>query len=181
MTRKPTMVDRAARRIMDLESPAYGDERERAVFMESSSFGLTTGLYAGLLIAFVTSLFGLLLLPAALLVVALLPSAAAVWYARRREVDVRELAENAGARSTMVSVVIFGAVMMLTFACMAYTIFGGHPLLPVPGLDVTPGEGFLGGMVQGAPIGGMLGGFAAIIAGTLSYRRAHRRKNLGGH
>ena len=74
----------------------------------------------------------------------------------------------------MVSIVVFGAMMVLTFAAMTYTVFTGHPLLPAPRLEVTPGEGFFGGMAQGAVIGGMIGGFAAIVGGILSFRRAHR-------
>ena len=174
MTRRPSMLDRVAGRMMDLDSPAYGDERERAVFMEASSFGLTTGLYTGLLSALAAAVFGFMLLPVILLVVTILPAAAALWYARRRNVDVQKLAENAGARSTMVSIVVFGAMMVLTFAAMTYTVFTGHPLLPAPRLEVTPGEGFFGGMAQGAVIGGMIGGFAAIVGGILSFRRAHR-------
>ena len=65
MTRRRNVLDRVAERVMDLDSPAYGDERERAVFMESNSFGLTSGFYVGLLGAVVASIFGLVLLPAA--------------------------------------------------------------------------------------------------------------------
>ena len=178
MTHRPNKLDRVAERIMDLDSPAYGDERERAVFMEASSFGLTTALYAGLMSAFVASVFGFLLLPVVLLVVTLLPSGAAVWYARRRDVNVQKLAENAGARSTMVSTVVFGVMMVLTFAAMAYTVFAGQPLLPTPQLDVTPGEGFFGGMAQGAVVGGMIGGLVAIIGSLFSFRRAHRLREV---
>ncbi|PPB50362.1 hypothetical protein C4K88_00090 [Arthrobacter pityocampae] len=174
MTHRPNKLDRVAERIMDLDSPAYGDERERAVFMEASTFGLTTALYAGLVSAFLASVFGFLLLPVVLLVVTLLPSGAAVWYARRRNVNVQMLAETAGARSTMVSTVVFGAMMTLTFAAMAYTIFAGQPLLTISRIEVTPGEGFFGGMAQGAVVGGMIGGLAAIIGSLLSFRRANR-------
>jgi uncharacterized iron-regulated membrane protein len=180
MTQKPNRLDRVAERIMDLESPAYGDERERAVFMEASSFGLTTALYLGLLSTLIAAVFGFLLLPVALLVVTLLPSGAAVWYARRRDVNVQKLADKAGARSTMVNAVVFSAVMLLAFAAMTYTVFIGDPLLPVPRLEVTPGEGFFGGMAQGAVIGGMIGGLAGIIGGVLSFRSARRRRNGSG-
>ena len=177
MTRRPSMLDRVAGRLMDLDSPAYGDERERAVFMEASSFGLTTGLYTGLLSALAAAVFGFMLLPVILLVVTILPAAAALWYARRRNVDVQKLAENAGARSTMVSIVVFGAMMVLTFAAMTYTVLTGAPLVPAPRLDVTPGEGFLGGMAQGAVVGGIIGGLAAIVGGMLSFRRARRHRD----
>lgn len=162
---------------MDLDSPAYGDERERSVFMESNAFGLTVGLYAGLLGAVIAAAFGQFLLPTALLVLtSVLPSLAALWYAQRRGVNPQKLAESAGARSTMVGIVVFGAGMVLTFAAMAFTVFAGHPLISPLQFDVTPGEGFVGGMAQGAVVGGMIGGAAAIIGGVSGYRRANRRR-----
>lgn len=176
MTRRRNVLDRLAERVMDLDSAAYGDERERAVFMESCSFGVTIGLYAGLLGAVVASGFGLLLVPVVLLVIALLPPVAAFWYAKRRGIDSWKLAENSGARSTMVSTIVYGVAMVLTFAAMAYTVFTGQPVLPVPSLEVTPGEGFLGGMAQGSVVGGVLGGLAAIVGGVLSFRRVNRRR-----
>jgi hypothetical protein len=66
--------------------------------------------------------------------------------------------------------------LMLTFAAMAYTVFAGQPILTAPSIEVTPGEGFLGGMAQGAVVGGILGGLAAIIGGVRSFRRANRRR-----
>lgn len=179
MMRRRNVLDRMAERVMDLDSPAYGDERERAVFMEASTFGLTAGMYAGLLGAVVASIFGLVLLPVALLVMTILPSAAALWYARRRGVDLRKLGENAGDRSTMIGIIVYSAAMVLVFAAMAYTVFTGQPVLSSPSLGVTPGEGFLGGMAQGAVVGGMLGGLAAIIGGVRSFRKANRREASG--
>lgn len=175
MARDDTFLDRMSERVMDLESPAYGDERERAVIMESGHFGMTVGLYVGLVGAFVASLFGLILLPVLLLVLTVLPSAAYQWYARKRGVDPNRLAEKSVARSTMWGFVIFGSGMALTFAGMACTVFAGQPLLTAPQLEVVPGEGFLGGMAQGAVVGGILGGLATVVGGVLSYRRANRK------
>lgn len=176
MTRRQSMLDRMAERVMDLDSPAYGDERERAVFMEASTFGLTTGLYVGLLGAVVSSLFGLILLPVALLMMTILPAAATSWYARRRGVDVQKLVDRAGDRTTMINVVTTGSAMVLTSALMSYTVFTGDPLLTPPSFDVTPGEGFWGGLAQGAVVGGMLGGLAAVVGGVIGFRRGQRRR-----
>jgi len=176
MTRRRNLLDRWTERVMDLDSPAYGDERERAVSMESSAFGLTAGLYVGLLAALVASLFGLILLPVVLLAVTVVPSVAALWYASRRNVNLQKLAENAGARSTMVGITIYGVAMVLTFTAMTYTVLTGEPMLPTPSLEVAPGEGFLGGMAEGAVVGGMIGGLAAIVGGVRSFRRASRRR-----
>ncbi|WP_150309073.1 hypothetical protein [Planctomonas psychrotolerans] len=176
MTNKRNRLDRVAERVMDLDSPAYGDERERAVFMESNAFGLTTGLYFGLAAALVAAAFGHVLLPVLLLATTIVPSMAASWYAKRRQVNMRRLAEDAGARSTLVGIIVFGAAMVLTFAAMTYTVFSGQPLLSTPSFEVVPGDGFFGGMAQGAVIGGMLGGLAAIVGGVHSYRRANLRR-----
>lgn len=175
MTHSGNLLDRLVERVMDLGSPAYGDERERAVFMESSSFGLAAGLYAGLLGAVIASVFGLVLLPVVLLSLSILPSCAALWYAKRRDVDLQKLAENAGARSTMVNIVLCGVAMVLTFAAMTYSVLTGQPILPAPPLEVARGEGFVGGMAHGALIGGMLGGLAVIVAGMREFRRRNPR------
>jgi hypothetical protein len=175
------MLDRFAGRMMDLDSPAYGDERERAVVMEASSFGLLMGLYAGLLSALLASVFGFVLLPVILLVGTILPLAAALWYAKRRGVSMEQLTENTAAKSTMVHTVVFGAVGMLTFAAMTYTVFTGLALLPLSHFDVTSGEGAWVGAIRGGVIGGMLGSLATIIGGTLSFRRAHRHSDESHH
>ncbi|MBG6226508.1 hypothetical protein IWX63_003107 [Arthrobacter sp. CAN_A2] len=91
---------------------------------------------------------------------------------------MQKLAENAGARSTMVSTVVFGVMMTLTFAAMTYTVFTGQPLLTLPRIEVTPGEGFFGGMAQGAVVGGMIGGLATIVGSLLSFMRANRRREM---
>lgn len=177
MTRRRNVLDQLADRVMDLDSRAYGDERERAVFTESTTFGLTMGLYAALTSAVVLAVLGQVLLPVALLVITLVPALAAIWYAKRRGVDLSELADRAGARSTMVNVVVVGAGMALAFAAMTWTVWTGHGLVTVPAPDVTPGEGFWGGLVQGAVVGGFLGSIGAIVGGVASYRRTNRRRS----
>lgn len=179
MERNRDVLDRAADRVMDLDSPAWGDERERAVFMESSSFGLTTGLYAGHLGAVIASLFGLVLLPVTLLLLANLPAVATIWYAKRRNVDLQKLAEDAGARSTMLNALFFGIAMVVTCAALAYTVFTGHSVLPTPSLAAAWDVGFFRGLAQGAVVGGTLGALAAMVGAVLSYRRASRQRRAG--
>ncbi|MDX2358939.1 hypothetical protein [Dietzia sp. PP-33] len=176
MTQRNGVFDRLSDRVMNLDSPAYGDERERTVSMEASSFGLTIGLYAGLAGAVVSAAFGLILLPTVLLALTILPAAAAQWYARRRGVHLNALAEESGAKSTLITMVAVCALIALTFAAMTYTVFTSQPLLPLPSFTVTPGDGLLGGAAQGAVVGGIVGAVAGIIGSILSYRKAHRRK-----
>lgn len=174
MTNRENALDRAVARVMDLDSPAYGDERERAVFQEAGHFGLTIGLYLGLLVAMVASAFGLILVPVVLLVATVLPSGATHWYARRRGVNLNALAERSGSRSTLINIIAVSAVMMLTFVGMAYTVFAGQPLVPPPSIEVTPGEGVLGGMAEGAVVGGVLGGLAGVVGAFYAHRKAKR-------
>lgn len=176
MTNSGNALDRAAAGVMDLDSPAYGDERQRSVFMEAGHFGLTIGLYLGLFVALMASVFGLLLLPVVLLLVTVLPSAATHWYARRRGVNINSLAERSGARSTLVSIIVACSTVTLTFAGMSYTVFAGQPLVSPPSIGVTPGEGLLGGMAEGAVVGGMLGGLAGIVGALFAHRKAKRSR-----
>lgn len=174
MKGKRHVLDRMADQVMDLDNPAYGDERERAVFMESSAFGTSIGIYVALAAAIVTSAFGLVLLAVVLVCAAVLPSIAMRWYARRRGVDVEALANQAGDRSTLTNFIIIGGAMVLVFAAIGYWMFTGQPLVTAPAISITPGEGFLGGMAQGAVIGGLIGGFAMILRGVLNYLRVRR-------
>lgn len=176
MNQRNSVFDRLTDRVMNLDSPAYGDERERTVFMEASSFGLTIGLYAGLVGSVVSAAFGLFLVPTVLLALTILPAAATQWYARRRGVHLNALAEESGAKSTLVTMVAVCALIGLTFAAMTYTVFAGQPLLPFPSFTVTPGDGLLGGAASGAVVGGMVGAVAGIIGSVFSYRKANREK-----
>ncbi|AVZ38449.1 MULTISPECIES: hypothetical protein [unclassified Dietzia] len=174
MTQRDSVFDRWSDRVMNLDSPVYGDERERTVFMEASSFGLTIGLYAGLAGAVVSAAFGLILLPVVLLALTILPAAATQWYAWRRGVHLNALVERSGARSAMVTMVGGCALVALVFAAMTVTVFAGQPLLPTPSVTLTPGQGPLGGAAQGAVIGGMIGAVAGMIGSVVSYRKARR-------
>lgn len=174
MKRRRHVSDRMANQVMDLDSPAYGDERERAVFMESSAFGMSIGIYAALGAAIAASAFGLVLLPVALVCTVVLSAIAMEWYAGRRGVDVQALAKQAGDRSTLTNFIIIGGAMLLVSCAIGYGMIIGQPLLTAPSVSITPGEGFLGGMAQGAVIGGLIGSLAMILKGVLNYRRAQR-------
>lgn len=101
-----------------------------------------------------------------------LPAAAASWYAKRRGVDMQALAESASTRSTLMGLLGVGATAVLTFAALTYTVFTGQPLLTAPSLDVTVGEGALGGAAQGAVVAALVGGVAAVVVGLVKLRRA---------
>ena len=176
MKRNNGVFDRAADRLMNLESPSYGDERERSVFMEASTFGLTIGIYLNLAGALVAALLGQLLLPFALLLLMSIPSWATLWYAKRRGTDVAELAGRASARSrTTIAIVTFGGIV-LVLAAMLLTVSTGHGVIPVPDIDLTvgAGESVLRGGLAGGAVGGALGALFALI---VMARRSRRNRN----
>ena len=178
MTSKLRAIDRAVDRMMDLDSPTYGDERERSVLMAAATFGMTLGMLTCLLAAVVSAVLGAMLLPVVALVLMGVPSWATVYYARRRGVAVDELADrgSAGQKAWSIAIVFGGAV--ITLAAMAYTVFTGHGLVTLPSVEIVGPEasGALPSAVRGGIIGGAggacLGLLAMIIGPRLRARRA---------
>lgn len=173
MSRKQGALDRAADRMMGLESASYGDERERAVFMEATTFGYATTIYTGLTVALVAAVLGELLLPAVVLLLVGVPSWATIWYAGRRGVDVEELSGRAEGRvRTVVGAVVFGGIA-LALAAMAYTVFVGHGLVALPEIDLAgpDASGVMASLVRGAVIGGAGGLLVGAVVLAVKYRR----------
>lgn len=165
--------DRFTARLMDLDSPAYGDERERGVFMEACTFGLTIGLYVSLAAGLLLALLGQLLAPAVLVAVGVVPAVAATLYARRRQVDIQALAERATTHSSRVAAVVMFALVLATFAAMGLTMVTGEGLVPGAGFDPRAADGALGGALKGGVVGGFLGALAALV-GTMLAKRGRR-------
>ncbi|MEE6273461.1 hypothetical protein [Georgenia wangjunii] len=167
-------LDRAADRLMGADSPTYGDERERAVFMEASTFGNTIGIYVSLAAALVAALLGQVLLPVVLLLVMATPTWVAMWYASRRDVDISAMADLADRRTKVtVAVVTFGGIVLVG-AAMLYTVMAGHGVIPVPDIDLGAGgsDGVGASMVRGGLIGAIGGG---LVAAVLSVRGSRKR------
>jgi hypothetical protein len=175
-------LGRAADAVMALDSPTYGDERERAASMEAATFGFTIGIYVNLAVALVAAVLGGLLLPAVLLMVMAVPTWSAIWWASvRHGVDISDLADRGEPRrQTTVRLVVVGG-MFLTVAAMAYTVFTGDGLVATPHVDVTGPDtgGLVGGLVQGGVVGGMIGLLAAGVLSTVKKRRAARPAPAG--
>ena len=173
MTRRNGRIDRTLDRMMALDSPVYGDERERALFMESATFGMTVAIYVSLASALVAAVFGTLLLPVVLLVMAAVPSWATMYYAKRRGVDVNELVNRVSLRDKAGTLVVTFVGIVLVIGAMAYTIFTGHGLLRLPVLDlVGPDASGLGAsLVRGGIIGAFGGAVVGLVAAAVGSRR----------
>ena len=173
MTRKDGRIDRTLDQIMALDSPVYGDERERALFMESATFGMTIGIFASLAAAIVSAIFGALVLPVVLLLLAALVSWATMYYAKRRGVDVNELVGRVALRDRARTIVVTFGGIVLVLAAIAYTVFTGHGLVEPPDLDLIgpDASGVGASMVRGAVIGAFGGGLVGLVASIVGSRR----------
>jgi hypothetical protein len=165
--------DRAADRLLALDSASYGDERERAVFMAATTFGYMVTVYVSMAVAVLTALVGHLLLPVLLMLLVGLQSWATLWYSGRRGVDVSELAFRAapGTKRT-VGIVVFGSFALI-LAALACTVFTGHGLIDLPAVDVRSGA--LGSMVKGGVVGGGAGLLVGAVAMAVQNARRARR------
>lgn len=177
MTSKLRAIDRAVDRMMDLDSPTYGDERERSVFMAAATFGMTLGMLTCLAVAVVAAVLGALLLPVVALILMGVPSWATISYARRRGVAVDELADRGtpGQKAWSMAIVFGGAV--ITMAAMAYTVFTGHGLVQVPSIEIAGPHaiGVAPSMVRGGIIGGAVGACLGLLAMIIGPRLRARR------
>ncbi|MEE6281893.1 hypothetical protein [Georgenia sp. MJ170] len=172
---------RAAGRFMDLDGPAYGDEREKAVFTEAATFGFTLGIYANLVVALVSAVLGSLVVPTVVLALLAVPTWAALWYARRHDVEVDEIADRAGLKDQVTTfAVVFGG-LIVTVGAMAFTVFTGHGLVRLPSLDVVGPDatGFMASLVEGAVIGGLGGSVVCLVVLLVSARKRTRRATAG--
>lgn len=176
MNRAHGAIGRAADRVMALDNTSYGDERERAIFMEAATFGYVVTTYVTMGVALVAALLGALLFPVVLMVLVGLLSWSTIWYAGRRGVDVHQLAFRAEKRrQRSVAAVVFGGFALI-LAAMAYTIFAGSGLVPVPEFDVAgpDASGVLPSMVRGAVVGGGGGLLVGAVVLAVKSRRSGR-------
>lgn len=161
-TNDSSVLGRAADRLMDLDSPVYGDERERALVMEAYTFGATATVYVCIGAAVVSAVLGGLALPVALLLAATLPSFASIWYARRRGVDLLAMSERATPRARRTAVLTVVGGMLVVLGAMLFTVRTGHGLVPLPEPTGSVSEA-LDDMLVGGILGGMVGGAVGLV------------------
>lgn len=173
MSNRATFFERAAARLMDLDNASYGDERERAVFMEAATFGTTIGTYLHLLGAVVAAALGQLLLPVVLVVLTFIPALATGWYSDRRGVDISDLASRAGTRAKAVHITVANGVILLVLLAMLYTVSTGHGLVAVPEPDLADPRTrrIFTSMLGGAVVGGLIGGLGGAAWALRKSRR----------
>lgn len=177
-THQQSLGRRLTDRIMDHDSPAHGDERERAVVAEASSFALTVGIFTNIAVALVAAILGAIALPATLIVLAAVPAFATSWYAKQRAVDLDELASRVNPLSRLGTMVTVFAGILLVVAAIGWTVFTGEGLVTLPMPDVIgpdAASGAAAGAARGAVIGGMAGVFIGFVALLVGMRRKKRK------
>ena len=181
MSPKQERINHATSRFLDLGSPAHGDERERAVFAQAATFAFTLGIYANLVVALVAAVLGSLVLPTVVLALLAVPSWAAIWYARRHDVDVDDIAARVGLQDRIATLAVTFGGVLLTVGAMAVTVFTGHGLIQLPVLDVVGPEatGVMASLVKGGVIGGLGGGVLGLVAILVGQRMRARGSAAG--
>ncbi|GAB3810664.1 hypothetical protein GCM10028820_00590 [Tessaracoccus terricola] len=172
MTSKQSRTSQATDRLMNMEGI---DEREERVFNQATTFGLMVGSYTSLAVALVAAVFGAIALPIGLLAMMGLPTWAAQWYAGRQGVSLDELADKASAKQRLIAAGVVVVGILLTVGAMAWTVFTGQGLIPLPKLEFGPdATGATASAVRGGVIGAAIGvGLAAtwVLVGTLRRKR----------
>lgn len=166
-------LDSLAARLMKLDSPVYGDERERGVVLEATGFGWTVGHYLAGLFALGAVATGHVAMSVVLLVAACVPVFAAQWYASRRQVDFTALAlrDPGAVRRSRTVALVFVALFCVALGFLG---FAGRPLVPLPAVS---DEAFRGGL-QGAAVGGAIGALCGLAWQAVAARRGRRRPQL---
>lgn len=175
VSRKPSTLSAAVDRLMN-STQGPGDERERAIAAKASSFGVVMGIYAGLLLALTTAVFGSLLVPVVIFILLGVSSWSAIWYAHRHHVDLHALASQAGAFAKASAFAAVAGGFLLILGAMAVTIFTGHPLIDLPAAELTGpnATGTGASFVRGAIIGGFLGCAGGLAALLISIKKPAR-------
>ncbi len=147
---------RAAGVVGDLDHPFYEEERQRDVWNEACAVGLQVALWLGLaLAAAMVWLGGATALPYALAVFALLAGVTSwvtVSYAQRLGVRVEDPAG------------------LLRLRLVPYLVLLALFLTGV--VRAAPSDGFVGGLAQGAAVGGAAGTLWLLASGLRARRRA---------
>ncbi|WP_261624677.1 hypothetical protein [Nesterenkonia marinintestina] len=172
------VLDRWAERLVHTEGTEAADERERAVCTESGAFAASLTLYACLLGALASAVAGQVLVPLALLVVAMLPSYSMHWYCRRRGVEPFELLARRG-RHRLGSAIFAGGTIVLTCLAMGYTVARGQGLVPVPTGVVFVTDGLQEAAGTGMALGAAAGAVLGVVAVALTVRGYRRRAEAG--
>lgn len=174
---RPGRLERLGDRFLDLDSPTYGDERERAIVLAASSLGFSVGLVALMAFTILLALTGLPTVGFALWILAVLISLTMTGYAKAKGVDIQALGSRGSGRlTTWATIASFGTVLVWVLATY-YWVTNGHGVLPVnwsPDLSTPAGSGDQRGWLRSMLVGAVGGGLVGTV--WMLIDNARRRK-----
>lgn len=157
-------LDRAADRLLMLDSPIYGDERQRRVTLEACALGWVLGVFATQLAGVLAATLGAVGASIGFMVLAILLTVPTLWYAKRRAVSMDELARR-DPRLLRLSQAASFFIMAAWCAALAFYAYAGYPLLDLgdPFSLENGGSDVVGGMAIGGLVGGCAGGLMQLV------------------
>lgn len=153
---------------------AQGDERERAIFTAGGTIGMVWGFCLCLAAALVFALFGHLLVPFILVLLAGVPTIITTGYAEKRGVDAFEIIARSSAGPSRVWGLATLAFLLLLSAAMIYTTTTGAGLLEF-NLSDTWIDRF-GSMGNGAASGAAIGAVGGYLWTVWLIRRRRKQQ-----
>lgn len=118
----------AARQLRDWQA-VQGDEREQSVYNAGGTLGMYTGMYLCFSTALGFALFGHVLVPMVLIILAAVPSLIMIFYSERRGVDAFAILARNQSRTVGASNAAGLVLVLLIVAAMLYTTISGAGLL----------------------------------------------------
>lgn len=179
MNRRTTVVDKAAEQLVNMDNANYADERERSVYLEAQAYGMQLTMLTCWFTALVLAIFGQLLAPLTLVLIPLVPSLGAQWYAKRRGVNPYRLMARGPISKTMAWTGFYGLLLFTISAAMVHRAYHGEGLLDFSVTVEVVGEELQYAMAVGAIFGLGLGALVGVLAtGYLIWyhRRAEQRE-----
>lgn len=166
-------AQRAAQPLKEGQTP-QGDEREQSVFNAGGLYGMYIGMCMCLFTALVFALFGHVLVPMVLIVLAAIPSLVMFKYAEKRGVDAFAVLARSRSRAAGAGNAASLAILLVIAAAMFYTTWTGTGLLEFQ-VGQTWASRF-GSAANGVAIGAGLGAVLGFLGAVWAVRNRHKQQ-----
>lgn len=132
-------IDTSARKLVEGDAGAW-DERERAIYAEAATFGLTLGILAWWGIAMLLALIGQTAAALVLLFSSAIPALATIWYAARRQVSSLELLGAWSLRWTIGVTALLAVMAAVTVMGVLHSLLNGQGIIHVEFRNEIPAQ-----------------------------------------
>lgn len=150
------IVDNSAEKLAKGDDGAW-DERERAVYAEAATFGLTLGILAWWGVAMLLALIGQTAAALVLLFSSVIPALSTIWYASRRKVSSLEILGAWSLRRTMAITALMTTMAAVTLIGVLHSLLNGQGIVHVEFRNEIPAQ------TDEAPLS-FIGAFGLVLA-----------------